>query len=426
MNKGTMASLIFALLVWLFFSFCYSGHLVYSQGLRLFLDTKEYFMDKVSHVGGLGDYAAVFLAQFGHWPLLEAAIIAAMLGGIHFLLTLSLKRRGLGSIWGKIALAVPFALWVLLCRKGATLGLSVGILAAVALSLVRCGNKFFCALWTAVVAAALFLGFGPVSAAAFIILQALGLIPFAERKSQPGKIAGIATTAAMLVAGLVCVYISADFDLDMDMRYTQAARNRNWAKLIEYSRNKRLKRSATMCNCVNLALANTFDQNGKALLNSFALHSKEFGTGSLMLAEQEDQINACEILFNLGFISEARRCAFERLTTVSEDGYCGYWISRLAECALIDGRHELARKYLSILSHNFIYAYSARKLLAMSEEEISGHFLYGKLKSMRLSDNISFQGTGLDFMLLAMLNEHKDNQMAMDYYIAFANISKNE
>lgn len=421
-----MASLIFAALVWLFFAFCYCGHLVYNQGLRLFLDTPEYFIDKVSQIGGLGDYASIFLAQFGHWPLVGAAVIAAILGGIHWLLTLTLRRKGFGAIWGKLALAVPFVLWMLLCRKGATLNLSVGILAASALSLVRFRKTALNVLWTVLIAAALMLGFGPVPAAAYVVMQALDLIPVRKRELQPGKIAGFAVTASVFVAGLVGVCLSADTDLDMDMRYTQAARNRDWAKLMEYSRNKHLKKSATMCNCVNLALANTIGQDGRAMLSSFALHSKEFGTGSLMLPEQSDQINSCEILFNLGFISEARRCAFERLTSVSEDGYCGYWISRLAECALIDGRYELAGKYLSILSHNFIYAYSARKLMQMSDEEIGNHFLYGRLRDMRLRENVSFQGAGLDFMLLAMLNEHQDNQLAMDYYIAFVNISKNE
>lgn len=421
-----MVSLIFAILVWLFFAFCYSGHLAYAQGLWLFLDTKEYFIGKISHIGGLGDYLAIFLTQFNFWPLVGAAIIAALLGGIHFLLTLFLRKKGFGGIWTPLALIVPFVLWILLCRKGEYSNLPVGVLIATALSFIRLGNNVFSGLWLLVLTAALFLGFGYFSAATFFILQVSSYIPAIRQKKQPKKFVIYAITAVISASGLFGVFKTADIGLDMDMRYTQAARSRDWARLIRYSQNKHLKRSAALCNCVNLALANTPGQDGKSLLNSFALYSKEFGTGSLMLPEQYDQINACEILFNLGFISEARRCAFERLTSVSEDGYCGYWLSRLAECALIDGRTELARKYLSILSHNFIYAYSARKMLAMSDEEIRSHFLYGRLREMRMGDNVSFQGRGLDFMLLAMLNEHKENQMAMDYYIAFANITKNE
>lgn len=430
-----MLSLLFAIFVWLFFAFCYSGHLVYNQGLWLFLDTKAFFIDKVSQTGGLGEYVAIFLTQFNYWPLLGAAIIAVILGGIHFLLTLYIRKHNFGKIWEICALAVPFALWILLCRKGASISPAIGILAAVALSFIRFDRKAFTGVWAVIMAAALYLGFGPVSAAAFIALQALALVKVRRdaarhrshrRSPHPKKFIGYAAAVAIFAGGLFGVFKVADIDLDMDMRYTQAARSRDWAKLIGYSRNKHLKKSVTMCNCVNLALANTLDQNGKALLSSYALHSNEFGTGSLMLAEQYDQINACEILFNLGFISEARRCAFERLTSVSEDGYSGYWLSRLAECALIDGNHELARRYLSILSHNFIYGYSARKLMEMSEEDIDNHFLYGRLRKMRMTENVSFQERGLDFMLLAMLNDHSDNQMAMDYYVALVNISNNE
>lgn len=420
-----MVSLILALAVWLFFAFCYQGHLVYNQGLWLFLDTNEYFIDKVSHIGGLGDYVAIFLMQFNFWPMVGAAIIAAILGTIHFLLSLYFKKRTCGGIWSHLALIVPFVLWILLCGKGASIDLSVGILASISLAFIRPGNKYLAPLWLIAVAAALFFGFGIVPAGTFALLQVLSYFPRKNGGSQK-KVVRYAVTLIIFAAGLFGVYKAADLKLDMDMRYTQAARNRDWAKLIEYSRNRRLERSAAMCNCVNLALANTPGKDGKSLLNTYALYDRKFGTGSLMLPEQYDQINACEILFNLGFISEARRCAFERLSSTSEDGYSGYWISRLAECALIDGRKELALKYLNILSHNFIYAYSARKLMEMSEEDIANHFLYGRLRKMRMTENVSFQGRGLDFMLLAMLNEHKDNLMAMDYYVAFVNISKNE
>lgn len=421
-----MVPLVFTILVWLFFAFCYKGHLVYNQGLWLFLDTKEYFIDKVSHIGGLGDYIAIFLTQFNYWPLLGAAILAVILGGIHFLLTLFIKKNGFASIWKQIALAIPFVLWILLCRKGELVTLPFGILVAVALSLINLGNKKASGLWLIGIFVVLYLGFGLFPALTFFLLQAISYIPPKGEGLRSKKGIGFAVAAAIFVAGGFGVYKSADIGLEMDMRYTQAARNRDWTKLIKYSQDKRLKRSAAMCNCVNLALANTIGDEGKSLLNSYALYSKEFGTGSLMLPEKYDQINACEILFNLGFISEARRCAFERLTSVSEDGYCGYWISRLAECALIDGHTELARKYLSILSHNFIYGYSARRLMAMSDDEIDGHFLYGHLRDMRITSNVSFQDRGLDFMLLAMLNEHQDNRMAMDYYVAFLNLSKNE
>lgn len=420
-----MVSMIFALAVWLFFAFCYQGHLVYNQGLWLFLDTKEYFIDKVSHIGGFGDYIAVFLIQFNFWPMAGAAIIAAILGAIHFLLSLYFKKRTCGGIWSHLALIVPFVLWILLCGKGTSINLSIGILAAIALAFIRPDNKYSALLSLIAISAALFFGFGIVAAGAFVVLQILSYIP-GKNVGNPKKVVGYAVTLLIFAAGLFGVYKAADLKLDMDMRYTQAARNRDWAKLIEYSRNRRLERSAAMCNCVNLALANTPGKDGKSLLNTYALYDRKFGTGSLMLPEQYDQINACEILFNLGFISEARRCAFERLSSTSEDGYSGYWISRLAECALIDGRKELALKYLNILSHNFIYAYSARKLMEMSEEDIANHFLYGRLRKMRMTENVSFQGRDLDFMLLAMLNEHKDNLMAMDYYVAFVNISKNE
>ena len=270
-----MLSLVLALLAWLFFAFCYQGHLVYNQGLCLFLDTKEYFIDKVSHIGGLGDYIAIFLTQFNYWPLLGAAIIAVILGGIHFLLTLYIKKNGFARIWSQIALAVPFVLWILLCRKGELVTLPFGVLVAVAFSLMRLGNKKTSGLWLIILAAVLYFGFGLFPSLTFFLLQVISYIPVKGEGLRSKKGLGFAVAAAIFVAGGFGVYKSADIGLEMDMRYTQAARNRDWTELIKYSQDKRLKRSAAMCNCVNLALANTIGGEGKSLLNSYALYSKE-------------------------------------------------------------------------------------------------------------------------------------------------------
>ena len=212
-------------------------------------------------------------------------------------------------------------------------------------------------------------------------------------------------------------FIMGDLQRDRDCLYILSARNRDWNYLINASMEPSRDRTMTMCACVNLALANIHRQGEEhSLLASQAFVNPEFGKACLLPPEgYENNIVACEVCFNIGAVSEARRYAFEAMTSLTEDALAPFWLTRLAECALIDGKMELARKYLTILSHNFIYRYSALKLLEMSDEDVDGHFLYGRLRDWRLKENVPLQGSSAEYLFMSMYIANPDNVIAQDY-----------
>jgi hypothetical protein len=72
-------SLLFGIVVWLFFTFFYSSHLHYQEQFQLFLFTSDYWSDLMSCPGGLADYIGTFLTQFYYYAWLGALIIACLL-----------------------------------------------------------------------------------------------------------------------------------------------------------------------------------------------------------------------------------------------------------------------------------------------------------------------------------------------------------
>lgn len=79
---NTAFIILFAVAVTGFFGIFYQYHLLYTEGMQLFLFTRGYFWDTVLTPGGAADYMSRFLIQFYRAPLLGGAIIALLLSGL--------------------------------------------------------------------------------------------------------------------------------------------------------------------------------------------------------------------------------------------------------------------------------------------------------------------------------------------------------
>ena len=73
--------------VFIFFGVYYSYHLHYQEQFQMFLFTSDYFVEQVSHPGGMADYLGGFLTQFYYYSWAGAAILTGAIGGIHRLMT---------------------------------------------------------------------------------------------------------------------------------------------------------------------------------------------------------------------------------------------------------------------------------------------------------------------------------------------------
>lgn len=80
--------------VFIFFGVYYSYHLHYQEQFQMFLFTSDYFVEQVSHPGGMADYLGGFLTQFYYYSWAGAAILTGAIGGIHRLMVWIANRLG--------------------------------------------------------------------------------------------------------------------------------------------------------------------------------------------------------------------------------------------------------------------------------------------------------------------------------------------
>lgn len=122
-------SLVFGIMIFVFFAFFYRYHLLYQEQLQLFLFTSYYLSDLMGRPGGLADYFGTFFTQFYYYPLAGALCIAS------FLVLLQLVVKRLCNKWGVDSpVVLPFSfvpsilMWALLCDENYLLTALLAIL----------------------------------------------------------------------------------------------------------------------------------------------------------------------------------------------------------------------------------------------------------------------------------------------------------
>ena len=127
-------------------------------------------------------------------------------------------------------------------------------------------------------------------------------------------------------------------------------------------------------------------------------------------------------------INESLRYAFDTQESLVNNRKSGRWTSRMAECQMLNGRYDVAEKYLDILSHSLFYrkwAAEQRQYLR-NEQAIETHKIYSYLKSVRFKEDFLFYYPEMDKMLGKLYLENKNNILAAWYYQAWVTLKMND
>ena len=103
-------------------------------------------------------------------------------------------------------------------------------------------------------------------------------------------------------------------------------------------------------------------------------------------------------------------------------------MSRMAQCQMLNGRYDVAEKYLDILSNSLFYrkwANGQRKYLR-NERAIASDPIYAYLQSVRYQTDFLYYYPEMDKMLAILYHQNKNNVMAAWYYQAWTALKKNE
>lgn len=468
-----ISTIVFGAGVFLFRLLLYPGAAGFQEQNQLFLFTWDYFLERIALAGGLADYIAEFITQFSYLPFVGELLLAVLfvvfqrsialatdrdewymlsfiapvlmlvymsdmyvmlsylVALIFAVLLCALYRRRPGIIWASVATVLGFwligpAIFVFTlyaCLREKNMKVLILIVLSVLVVMVSRWTYLQQYPWKTVISGINYYRL-PLTVPAFQLIIAIvtaflpaltGILP------SPKKSAGI-LVGLFIGAGLGC-YFSYQRDTVELIAYDQMVRHEDWEGILK--RAERYQPDSELGSVsVNLALFMT-DRGSE--LPKF----KQFGTRGLILPNIRDFISnssSSEVFWRLGMINEALRYAFDTQESLINNRKSGRWMCRMAECQILNGRYDVAEKYLDILSHSLFYrkwAENERKFLR-NEDAIASDRVYAYLQSVRYKNDFLYYYPEMDKMLAILYSQNKHNVMAAWYYHAWTAFKKYE
>ena len=468
---------IFAFWMWL-----YPQALSYHEQYQLFLFTWDYLAQRLSVSGGLADWLSEFLVQFFflRWSgALVLAIVAICLqlavwhasrsvrpDGSRFLYALSFVPSLLiiiymGNTEVLVSFPVALTLSVALCPLFARAGwhtlwlipLAWWLLGPVALVpvlfAVLLGRRplhWALLIYTSIVVYALYrlflsqytprdvlfgINYGRLREmlpALQVIIPVVTLlcifacaVPVRLRQMALAEGALLFLLAAGTLLGVKASY---DRDTYEMIAYDDLIRHGKYKEVIERAEHYQPHSPISSCS-VNFCLFME-GQLSRRLTEFY-----QCGTGGLVLPSIRDSfsdLTSAEIFFMMGMPNTALQYYFDCMESIQNCRLSGRFLSRMADCNLINGWWGSADKYLDILSKSLFYRKDAlrRKKMVGSDQAVSADPVYAYVRAVRFKEDFISSYEALDLMMALLYNQDNNNFMAGEYYSVWQRLKKKE
>ena len=465
------SSVSFAVALFLFWWLIFPQALGFMEQNQLFLYTWAFLLDSLSVAGGFAGWISDFLIQFSNIPVLGAAIMALLLSlmqvqvyslcrhgksaltyPLSFIPSL-LALLGLGDYFTQPALPVAVCMSLAFCSLYRRFPYASTAAISIPLSLWLTGP----AAWIFVIYSGvsgrkwyrpvLFVAYGVLVTYLYallpmcqyplcenilgityysiplehpvlhhILIASAVLVPLlAPLLPSPAKIHNVfVCTVLLALFGITAAFVPLAYDKGSYevIAYDQLVRNEKWNEVI--ARAEKYQPAIDVgCVSVNLSLimSGQVDRIGEFV---------QLGTRGLLMPRVRDYISNAstgEAFFRMGFINEALRYAFDTQEAIPNLKKSGRWLKRMAECQILNGRYEVASKYIDILKHTIFYrewAFEEERLLG-NERLISENPLYAYLLSIRSQEDYLYYYPNMENMLGKLYIQNNDNILAGIY-----------
>lgn len=206
------------------------------------------------------------------------------------------------------------------------------------------------------------------------------------------------------------------------MAYDYHVRMQDWDGIIALA-GKKLPDTPMAVSCLNLALGM------KGQLADRMFHYRQRGKEGLFMSFVNDftiPLVAAEPYYYLGMVNTAQQLVFEAMEAIPDYQKSVRCFKRLAETNLINGRYEVAGKYLRILQHTLFYKDWATEMLACLDDEarIDAHPEYGRLRKLTPQTDLFFNPAEPEMTLSLLLQANPENRMAYEYLMGITLLKK--
>lgn len=468
------------LCVFCFWTFRFPSILTYQEQLQMFLFESEYLQTRLAVPGGVSCYVAEFLVQFYNNFVVGSLILALLLGLFQLQTWQMLNRLSHPNVIFFLSFIPSIIAWSLVCYVSTKLSFIIAVMFAqyavllyqlccsnakkfvftafiVPLLYWICGPAFFVfviyvaikeyklpllSVGTIIYAlVCLFLStmFVPYPLYRFffgigfchnitelpvlyiVLVLSVALLPFVANFMSMFIVQKNMSSLAQSLTGIVFLLVSF-FGISMMinsreyeiLEYDRLVRSQCWDDIIKKAKAKNPDTPLSVAS-LNLALAmkgqlnnaTQFFQNG--VQGAFPVFDKNVQTSIMTL----------EIYYYLGLVNSAQRLAFEAMEAIPDNNKSSRLLKRLVETNLINGKYEVARKYLLMLQNTVHYKKWAKNTLSLLNDEnvINSHQEYGYLRRVHLVNDFLFSDDEIDKIMGQLLMQNKENVMAMQYLL---------
>lgn len=123
-----LLSIVFALIVFMFWAYPYRSVLSYQEQYQMFLFDGDYFADRISVPGGLADYVAEFITQFNYLYVLGASFIALLFFLMQRLMAVLFRRCWVDGSYYPLTFIPVLLLWAYMGNENVLLSFAVSLL----------------------------------------------------------------------------------------------------------------------------------------------------------------------------------------------------------------------------------------------------------------------------------------------------------
>jgi hypothetical protein len=226
-------------------------------------------------------------------------------------------------------------------------------------------------------------------------------------------------TVVILSLSFILIRFVYDKKAEILLRIDHYVQNGDWNKAVEYSF-KYPGSNLLVLYYGNMALYKT-GQMGNKMFNL-----PQAGAHGLWLEWKRNEVAPFfggELYYQLGYISEAYRWAFEAMIARGENPRS---LKRMVLTSIISGDTAIARHYINILNETLFYkkwAQHYQKLMANPESLFNDKEIMEK-RHFEIHTDFLADYNSNDIGLRQLLNDHPDNRMAFEYYMAWLLLNK--
>ena len=477
-------SLVFGIIVFQFWCLVHPYILTFHEQNQLFLFTPDYWIQRFSVAGGFADYLSEFLVQFFFYPAAGAAIVAVLLTSIQLLTWALARRYNssyalsflpallLLALMGdeNTLLSYPVSILLvllisLICTKiGKTMvnivaiaasywlvgsvfaimplllingkdkkakGLNVLIYAIAAVATVYACRYLWISQypWPTVLNG---INYYRLTLMTLDVPDMMYVIPvtvlLAVFFGQPlkGQKQRLVLNSVLAIGMIVAAFIGHNKFYDPAicaiLEQNHLVRGSKWQQIIERAEQMKEANNPAVGthifnNALNLALAMTNQLPDKMF------EFPQTGVQGLLCPWVKDNTTCAttmEAFYRLGFINESLRYAFDLQESILNCRKSGRFTRRMAECNLLNGKYDVASKYIDMLKHTLFYSDWAEKAdkCLYNEQMIASNPQFSYLRSVRLDEDFFYNINEMHKMLGKLVLHNRSNKMAFDYFMA--------